>query len=179
MRRSLGIGSAACLAALAVLVGVQVSHAQLMPMSADQLAQESEAIVRGKVLDTESAWNEEKNFIYTFVTLAVEESLKGEDLAGREIKIRVPGGEVGEVGLKSSDQVVFEVGEESVVFLGTVEYQGETYFDVPRMVTGKLTVKDGMIGEESIESYMQQVSAAVESQMKAKEMEEGEEEGGG
>ena len=56
------------------------------------LARSSEAVVVGRVVGMDSAWNEERTMIFTQVTLQVNRRLQGE--AGDEVVIRVPGGTV-------------------------------------------------------------------------------------
>jgi molybdopterin-binding protein len=138
--------------------------AQLAEITSAQLAEEAQAIVRGTVKSQESKWNDEKNYIWTFVTFACSETIKGEDLKDQDIEIKIPGGVVGEIGQKSSDQVTFEEGEEAVVFLGKETYMEKEYFNVVAQVQGKFTVKEGKIQDKTVESFIQDVKQVMEQE---------------
>ena len=140
----------------------QSVKAQLVSVSSAQLTEEAQAVYKGKVKAMKSEWNDEKSFIWTFVTLGVSETIKGDDMKGKDVEIKVPGGVVGEIGQKSSDQVTFAEGEEAVVFLGKEKYKDKEYFNVVRMVQGKFTVKDGKIQDKSVESFLQGIKQAME-----------------
>lgn len=88
----------------------------MIGLSTEDLTQEAENIVVGKVVKKECRWNEERTRIYTYVTIAVEEDLKGK-AGGEEIIIRHLGGEVGEIGLAVSDAPSFKEDEEVLLFL--------------------------------------------------------------
>ena len=151
-----------CLLAFMVFGSAQLVLAQLVEVSSAQLTEEAQAIHKGKVKAMKSEWNDEKNFIWTFVTLSVSETIKGDDMKGKDVEIKVPGGVVGEIGQKSSDQVTFAEGEEAVVFLGKEKYKDKEYFNVCRLVQGKFTVKDGKIQDKSVESFLQGIKQAME-----------------
>ncbi|MFQ5823252.1 MAG: hypothetical protein ACE5JB_04275 [bacterium] len=151
-----------CLLAIMVIGSAQLVLAQIVEVSSAQLTTEAQAIYKGKVKAMKSEWNDEKNFIWTFVTLGVSETIKGEEMKGKDVEIKIPGGEVGEIGQKSSDQVTFEQGEEAVVFLGKEKYKEKEYFNVIRMFLGKFTVKEGKIKDKPLESFLQEIKQALE-----------------
>ncbi len=150
------------LLAFIVFALAQSARAQLVSVSSAQLTNEAQAVHKGKVKTMKSEWNDEKNFIWTFVTFGVSETIKGEDMKDKDVVIKIPGGVVGEIGQKSSDQVTFAEGEEAVVFLGKEKYKNKEYFNVVRLVQGKFTVKDGKIQGQSAESFLQGVKQAIE-----------------
>ncbi|MBI4832656.1 MAG: hypothetical protein HY801_14110 [Candidatus Lindowbacteria bacterium] len=94
------------------------SHAQalLIEKPLDELVAESDSIIRGFVTETRSEWNPERTLIHTYVTVEVKEAIKG--LPGRRSEtIKLPGGEVGDIGLRVEDVPGFSVGEEVILFL--------------------------------------------------------------
>ena len=96
-------------------------------MSMAELGGQSQLICKGKVLKVISEWNDEGTFIWTYVTLAVDETIKGVDLSGNDIILKVPDGVVGDIAQRSSEQVSFEAGEDVVVFLEDEIHKGFHY----------------------------------------------------
>ncbi len=102
---------AALLGCLALLTE---SRALMVEISIADLVRQSSAIVIGHVQKTESFWRDGR--IYTHATIARKESLLGlPDNA--TFVVEVPGGEVGEIGLKVSDMPAFAPGMEVFLFL--------------------------------------------------------------
>jgi len=108
-----------------------------------QLGQEANSVITGKVIAIESRLDKDDGLINTYVTVRVREHLKGKPTAS-EVIIRVPGGEVGDMGLAVSDAPWFEAGEDVMVFL-TPELKGA--YSVVGWYQGKLTIKDGRVEE--------------------------------
>jgi len=88
----------------------------MISLSTEDLTEKAENIVVGKVIKKECRWNKERTKIYTYITIFVEEDLKGK-AEGKEITVRYLGGEVGEVGLRVSDAPSFKEDEEVLLFL--------------------------------------------------------------
>jgi hypothetical protein len=82
------------------------------------LAQFSDAIVTGRVVDIAGGRDPATGAIYTYVTLSVGQVIKGA-IAEREITIKQLGGQIGGEGLAVADQAVFARGEEVMLFLET------------------------------------------------------------
>lgn len=128
---------------LVLLVGVGLfpglGRTVMIKLSLEQLATEADTIALGTVMRQASAWNAQYTAIYTDVTVTVEEVIKGSPV--EEVTFRIAGGIVGEIGLRTSNDPVFQDGERVIVFLGT---QG-----VPARVVGlhqgKYTVRDGTV----------------------------------
>ncbi|HKA23011.1 MAG TPA: putative Ig domain-containing protein [Blastocatellia bacterium] len=85
--------------------------------SDDTLIVEARAIVRGKVTWVESALDS-NNRIFTYVTLKVQEVLKGQ-ISERKIVIKEPGGEVGTRGTLVYGTPRFVRGDRVLVYLDT------------------------------------------------------------
>lgn len=88
-----------------------------LPLS--QLTLESETIVLADVLQVKCEWSWDRRIILSIVSLQVEEVLKGK-LDQPEILIQVPGGKVGDIGLRVSDMPDFAAGEKVLVFLSEI-----------------------------------------------------------
>jgi len=126
-----------------VLVGVGVFPRSGTPimikLSLEQLVREADTIVLGTVTRQTSAWNAQQTAIYTDVTLTVEEAVKG--LPGAEVTFRIAGGVVGEIGMRTSNDPVFQNGEQVIVFLNTARVPA----GVVGLHQGKYTVRNGTV----------------------------------
>jgi hypothetical protein len=90
---------------------------QVLQMSAEELTNESTAVFYGKCIGKRSEWNENRSIIYTYVTIAPEEYIKGN--LGSQAVIAVPGGRVDDIIYEVSEMPVFTEGEEVVAFIWT------------------------------------------------------------
>jgi hypothetical protein len=93
--------------AAAMLSGA--AFAAMVEMSPADLAAGSDLIVTGTVTGVASRWNSDQSAIYTDVTLSASIFEKGS--ADRVIVVRVPGGEVGDVGMAVEDYPVLQSGD--------------------------------------------------------------------
>lgn len=127
----------------------------MISLSTEDLTQEAENIIVGKVVRKECRYDEEGKRIYTYVTISVEEDLKGK--AGeKEITVRHLGGEVGEKGLMVSDTPSFEEDEEVLVFLR--KGKKPEFKEVVGWMQGKFRVKrDEVTGERMVISKEKEV----------------------
>jgi len=75
----------------------------------------SESVVRAKVVDVRSAWNDEGSAIFTYVTLEVKGRLHGR--ADNQLVVRVPGGTVGDFTSEMEGAPKFEAGDNVVAFI--------------------------------------------------------------
>lgn len=80
------------------------------------LARMSTSVVHARVTDVRSAWNDQKTFIFTYVTLRVEESFRGE--SPDTVVVRVPGGRVDNFVVEMEGAPQFQPAEDVVAFLG-------------------------------------------------------------
>jgi hypothetical protein len=79
----------------------------------------ADVIVIGQVTDLECTWNLDNSLIVTVVALRIQEVMKGRVLS-RIILIQIPGGTMGDIGLKVSDVPCFQKDETALVFLKTI-----------------------------------------------------------
>lgn len=104
----------ACLALFLLLTGA-ASATVLVPADLDELAREATAIVHGRVVSVQGVWTAGRRSIETVVTLEVSTALKGQP--GREVSLRVPGGELGRYRSVMVGAPVFREGQEVIVFI--------------------------------------------------------------
>ena len=129
---------------MVLLVGSFVwsaAPAAVIEMSLEQLTLTASIIVVGKVRTVERT----AGGIKTRVTLAVEDSLKGE--VGQTVIITQPGGTGGKVEMAVPEAATFERGEEVVVFLWTRSNGEHT---VLGLFQGKLPVASDAKGRKSV-----------------------------
>ena len=93
------------------------SKAQVLQTSVQEMTNESTAVLYGKCTKKTCEWNENKSIIYTYVTIAPEEYIKGN--LGSEAVIAVPGGRVGDIIYEVSEMPVFTEGEDVMAFIWT------------------------------------------------------------
>ena len=97
--------------------GFALSTTFVVP-SDDTLIIEARAIVRGKVLSVTSQLDAEQDRVFTYITLRVNEILKGQ-IVGRKITIKEPGGEAGNRGSLVFGTPRFARGEKVLLYLDT------------------------------------------------------------
>lgn len=105
--------------------------------STEQLASFADVVMIARVEDLTAGWDAETNSIYTYVTVEVEQVLKGTVPQSRVV-IKQMGGRVGRVGLHVADQADFEVGETVLLFLEVRPRDGTLYTSA--LWQGKWTV---------------------------------------
>ncbi len=93
-----------------------ISGAVMEGLSTEDLARGAELVVVGDVESVAAGWSADRATIVTTAVLAVTDVVKGQS-AGRRIEVRIPGGEVGDIGFKVSDEPRMEPGERVLVFL--------------------------------------------------------------
>lgn len=92
------------------------SFSQTIHSELKNLSQHAELILTGKVVEQKSEWNKGNTAIFTTVTIAVDEYLKG-SINQSNIKITHPGGEVGDVGELYSHVPGFTKDETVLLFV--------------------------------------------------------------
>jgi hypothetical protein len=93
------------------------SKAQVKKMSSKDMTEVSTAVLYGKCKSKRCEWNENKSAIYTYVTIAPEEYIKGN--LGSEVVVAVPGGRVDNMLYEVSETPFFNVDEDVVAFIWT------------------------------------------------------------
>jgi hypothetical protein len=103
------------------------------------LVREADSIVLGTVIKQASAWDAQYKAIYTDVTLEVERVLTGPP--EERVTFRVSGGRVGGMGMGTSNDATFPVGERVIVCLNTRAVPST----VVGMQQGKFPVEDNIV----------------------------------
>jgi hypothetical protein len=102
----------------------------------DEMVIRARAIVRGKVLAIESGLDQNQDSIYTYVTLKVQEVLKGQ-ITQHKIVLKQPGGEFGSRGTLVVGTPTFSVGENVLVYLDSWR---DGSLRVHQMMLGKFSI---------------------------------------
>jgi hypothetical protein len=100
---------------VAVLMAGAASATTLVRMSLDQLAEASTEIIRGRVVGQQTLWNPEHTRIYTYTTLALEQTYKGNPPS--LLVVQQPGGKVGNVHVFVAGTIQFHAQTGYVLFL--------------------------------------------------------------
>jgi hypothetical protein len=80
-----------------------------------ELSRTANVIVHGRVVNVRSQWTDDRRRIESLVAIEVLDSIKG--AAGREVVVRVPGGQLGTLRSVMVGAPNFTAGEEVVLFL--------------------------------------------------------------
>lgn len=115
------------------------AQAAVVPLDLPQLTLRADLILRGRVIHQVSRWDGGGEGIYTFHTLQVTDTIKGEGGEGRVV-VQTPGGIVGDIGLAVFPAARFTIGEEVLVFLRAVD--SNTY-QVIGSIQGKYAIRRG------------------------------------
>jgi len=122
---------------IGILTCAQSSFATtVIIQSDDEMIIEARAIVRGRVLAIETGLDERQDHIYTYVTIKVQEVLKGQ-ITRRKIVLKQPGGEYGRRGSIVFGAPEFAVGENVLVYLDT---WNDGSLRVHQMLLGKFAI---------------------------------------
>ena len=133
--------------ALILIFPFSECNAQHKKMSVRELTNKSNAVMYGKCSEVKSAWNQNRDMIFTEVTNIPEGYIKGN--LGAQTVITIPGGRVGDIIYEVSEMPVFNTGEEVFAFvyrhpsgknLVTGGFQGKMKIEKDR-ATGKRMVK--------------------------------------
>jgi hypothetical protein len=99
-----------------LLSGVSLTAAStFLKVDIPTLKKMSESVVQARVVDVQSAWNDERSAIFTYATLEVKGRLHGN--APDQIVVRVPGGTVGDFTSEMEGAPQFHKGDHVVAFI--------------------------------------------------------------
>lgn len=119
---------------------MKISFATMLGISTQKLTQDSDLIIDGTVMDVYSAWDETKTTIYTYAVIEIQNTHKGSS-ENKNVTLMYRGGEVGDIGLKISDQAEFKKGENVFLFLKKSEKEPNLHmFQITGKAQGKYTI---------------------------------------
>jgi hypothetical protein len=131
---------------ICLLLIAGMTNALVIKMDTPELTEKAKQIVIGHVVNMQSEWTQDRAKIFTYVTVQVEEYVKG--TGNLEVTVKIPGGSVGDITLRVSDIPEFTVGEKVLLFL-TDEYTD--YCDLMGLFQGKYTIVENRVLEKDIE----------------------------
>jgi hypothetical protein len=120
--------------------------ATVIPLSLERMERLSSDVVLGTVEDTRAAWDRDHRLIETHVRIRVERRIKGQ--GGPVVNVVVPGGVIGEIGMKTPGAPAFQGGER-VLLLAEPKRAGE--MRPVGLFQGKLAVKKDASGADVVE----------------------------
>jgi hypothetical protein len=100
---------------MAALFAAPAFATTVVKMDLEQLVQQADLIVQGQVQSAYSRWDEERRLIFTYISIRVDDPLKGE--RRRSVLIRQIGGTVGGIQMHVAGVPQFKSGETAIVFL--------------------------------------------------------------
>jgi hypothetical protein len=100
---------------VAILIAASAPATTLVRMSLDQLAEASTEIIRGHVVSQQTLWNPQHTRIYTYTTLALDQTYKGNPPAFPVVQ--QPGGTIGKVRVFVAGTVQFHAQASYMLFL--------------------------------------------------------------
>ena len=156
MIRKMSGGIARCV--LILLIASPAGATTILPAEFADVVNGSQLIVSGRVVDVRSQMTAGRRSIHSFVTVAVEQALKGSP--GATVVFRVPQGEVGRYRRMVVGAPEFSVGEDVMVFLTGRPPAIPTVFGLNQGV--RRLRGDTEARRRALESYTRQVRAIVE-----------------
>jgi hypothetical protein len=128
------------IALMAALIAVPAFATTAVKLNLEQLVQRADLIVQGQVQSVSSQWDEKRRLVFTYVSIRVDEPLKGERaLKGQSVVIRQIGGNVGTIQMSVAGLPQFKTGGRALVFL---KRQDATTFQVVGMNQGLYEIKE-------------------------------------
>ena len=100
---------------VAALIATSASATTLVRMSLDQLVEASTEVIRGHVVSQQTLWSPQHTRIYTYTTLALDQTYKGNPPSFPVVQ--QPGGTIGKVRLFVAGTVQFHAQTDYLLFL--------------------------------------------------------------
>jgi hypothetical protein len=120
----------------------------MLGLSTEKLTRDAELIVTGDVENTESQWTPDKKSIMTTAVISINEIIKGKPVE-KKIQVIYPGGEVGDTGMKVSDEVILNKGERVLLYLAPEnKFSGGSAYRISGRAQGKYTIGKDLIARK-------------------------------
>jgi len=92
------------------------SVAIMKGLSTEELTNASDVVIEGEVGHTEAQWSKDSSTIFTSSEIVIHSFIRGKPVQ-TPVRVEYEGGEVGDIGLKVSDQPTLIQGEKVILFL--------------------------------------------------------------
>jgi hypothetical protein len=132
----------------AVLLAASAFASTLQRMSLDQLSEASTEVIRGHVVSQETLWNPAHTRIYTYTTLAVEQTYKGNPAS--TLIVQQPGGTIGNVHVFVAGTIQFRLQAGYVLFLERSAADPSKFLPVGMMQGAYRIYRDATTQEERL-----------------------------
>jgi hypothetical protein len=119
---------------IALMVAILAAPAlatTVVRLNLEQLVQRADLIVQGQVQSVYCQWDEERRLVFTYISIRVDEPLKGE--RRQWVLIRQVGGSMGTIRMSVAGVPQFKSGEMAIIFLKS---QDDSTFQVVGMNQG-------------------------------------------
>jgi hypothetical protein len=133
---------------VAALWAVSASASTLVRMSLEQLAQASTEVIRGHVVSQETLWNRAHTRIYTYTTVAVEQTYKGNPAS--TLIVQQPGGTIGKVHVFVAGTIQFRSQADYLLFLERSAADSSRFLPVGMMQGAYRIYRDATTQEEKL-----------------------------
>ena len=133
---------------VAMLVAASASATTLVRMSLDQLTQASTEVIRGHVASQETLWNPAHTRIYTYTTIAVDQTYKGNP--GSTLIVQQPGGTIGKVHVFVAGTIQFHSQSGYVLFLERSAADPSKFLPVGMIQGAYRIYRDATMQEENL-----------------------------
>jgi hypothetical protein len=143
------------------------SSAAMIALTTQELTDSAEVVVVGTVVQTKAQWDADKSTILTRTFVRINETIKGK--AEGILELEHIGGEIGEIGLRTSNQPFFFPDENVILFLRNAKNstKSKRLFELVGMNQGKFTLhnsnKDKVEGGGKISGIIDGVAAEVDA----------------
>ena len=97
--------------ALLTMAPTPAAAATVVPLTLEEMEALATDIIVGTVHSTKAEWDKDHRIIETRVKIRVDQPVKGKGKGGKLVTVVVPGGVVGEIGMRQSGAAVFHPGE--------------------------------------------------------------------
>jgi hypothetical protein len=177
LRKHLNISAVGLLPILMVLLmAAPAFSVSVIKLTVPQMSNLAQSIVVGKVTEVRSEWNDAHNQIYTYITVKVDETLKGEHQD--YVSLRQLGGIVDDIMADVVGFPKFKVGSEQLLFIkdnpsGFMPIVGASQgkFDIlVDQETGKKTVLNNLVGTDLVSPETLGQAEAVTTMMSLDDM---------
>lgn len=144
-----------------LLIAGSMAATTVMKLDLPQLVQESDTIVQGRVDQIYSQWDADKKVIFTYVSINVEDPVKGEQRS--VVTIKQLGGAIGAMNMSIVGMPRFVRGDDLLLFLKS---NGDGTHHVVGLGQGKYTVANdvavsNLSGVDLVDRNMHEITSGA------------------